>query len=87
MPINKDRFFCSVVSDPPQDGRGKLQGLAVHYVGTKLNRFSLNTVLFQLGLQERRHTKDIFTMSRIAGYTCLNQCRAPRMLISDLVDT
>jgi hypothetical protein len=86
MAVNKDRFFGPVVSDPPQDGRGKLQVLALHCVGTELNRFSLNTVLSQLRLQERRHTKDIFTMSGIPGYACLNQCRVPPML-SDLSDT
>ena len=68
MAVNKDRFFGFVVSDPPQDGRGKLQVLAIHYVGTEINRFSLNTVLSQLRLQERRHTEDIFTMSGIARY-------------------
>jgi hypothetical protein len=60
--------------------------MAVHYVGTELNSFSLNTVLLQLRFQERRHTKDIVTMNRITRYTCLNQCRILPML-SDLVDS
>jgi hypothetical protein len=73
--VNKNRFLQFVVSDPPQDGRGKRQVLALHYVVTKLNSFSLNTVLLQLRFQEMRHTKDIVTMNRITRYTCINQYR------------
>jgi hypothetical protein len=86
MAVNKDRLFGFVVSDPPQDSRGKLQVLTLHCVGTELHSFSLNTILSQLRFQERSHTKDIFTIDRIPRYACLNQRRVPPML-SDLVDT
>ena len=86
MSVNENSFFGFVVSDPPQDCRGKPHSLALRYLGTELNSFSLNTVLFQLRFQECPHTVDILTMSRIARDACLNQCRVPPML-SDLVDT
>jgi hypothetical protein len=44
--VKEDSFFGLVVTNPPQDERGKLQALAVHYMGTEINGLGLNTVLF-----------------------------------------
>jgi hypothetical protein len=73
MAVNEDGFFGLVVTNPPQYERGKLQALALHDMGTELNGLGLNTVLFQLHFQERCHTNDIITVSRIARYTCVNE--------------
>lgn len=44
--VKEDSFFGLVVTNPPQDERGKLQALALHYMGTEINGLGLNTILF-----------------------------------------
>jgi hypothetical protein len=70
--IDEDGLFGLVITNLPQYKRGKLQALALHYMGTKLNGLGLDTILFQLRFQERRHSNDIITASRITRYACVN---------------
>jgi hypothetical protein len=70
--VNENGLLGLVVTNPAQYERGKPQALALHYMGAELNGFCLNTILFQLRFQEKRHTNDIITVSRIARYTCVN---------------
>jgi hypothetical protein len=46
--IKEDGFFGLVVTNPSQDERWKLQSLALHHMGAKVNGSGFNTVLLQL---------------------------------------
>lgn len=70
--VNQDGFFGLVVTNPPQNEWGELQGFAHHYVGAKINGLGLNTVLFQLCFQESRHTKNVIAVNRVSRYACVN---------------
>jgi hypothetical protein len=62
MTIYKDGLFGRIGSNPAQDRGGQLQLLALDCLFAQFDEFSLDTVRFELIVQERCHLEDISSM-------------------------